>query len=209
LGQIRAWSDNPRLSTKAQAQRIIASERRFGQPLPFLVGPPEGGAYPLLDGHQRLAAWLTVYGPDYEMAARQASRPLTDAEHRELVVTLHSGATGSWDWQALSGWNAAELQGWGLDAAALADWNNDALNLRTMLTQAIDDASAFGALPDSDRPPFQQMTFTLHDTQAETVRRAIGISKALGAFDQSENENSNGNALARICETFITEHDNG
>jgi hypothetical protein len=78
-----------------------------------------------------------------------------------------------------------------------------------MLTQEIDDASAFGALPDSDRPPFQQMTFTLHDTQAETVRRAIGISKALGAFDQSENENSNGNALARICETFITEHDNG
>jgi hypothetical protein len=73
----------------------------------------------------------------------------------------------------------------------------------------LDESEAFGALPDEDRAPFQQMTFTLHDTQAEQVREAIKIAKAQGAFTDSENENSNGNALARICETFITDYGNG
>jgi len=68
---------------------------------------------------------------------------------------------------------------------------------------------AFGLLPTEDRPPFQQMTFTLHDDQAEQVREAIKIAKAQGAFLDSENENSNGNALTRICETFITDYGNG
>jgi hypothetical protein len=78
-----------------------------------------------------------------------------------------------------------------------------------MLTEQIDEASAFGALPTEDRAPFQQMTFTLHDTQAEQVKEAVRLAKAAGPFVDSENENSNGNALARICETFITEHGNG
>jgi len=50
------------------------------------------------------------------------------------------------------------------------------------------------------------MTFTLHDTQAEQVTEAIRIAKAAGAFVDSPNENSNGNALARICETYITDY---
>ena len=66
-----------------------------------------------------------------------------------------------------------------------------------------------GKLPDEDRAPFQQMTFTLHDTQAETVKEALAASKAMGAFIDSENENSNGNALARICELFLGENGRG
>ena len=67
-------------------------------------------------------------------------------------------------------------------------------------------ADAFDALPDGDRAPFQQMTFTLHDTQVEQVKAALTASKGLGAFEDSPNENSNGNALARICETFVTDY---
>jgi len=70
-------------------------------------------------------------------------------------------------------------------------------------------ADAFSALPDEDRAPFQQMTFTLHDTQAETVKEALTASKALGAFVETENENSNGNALARICEMFLEANGRG
>jgi len=46
------------------------------------------------------------------------------------------------------------------------------------------------------------MTFTLHDDQVEQVKAAMEAAKSMGPFD-SENENSNGNALARICETFL------
>jgi ParB-like chromosome segregation protein Spo0J len=60
-------------------------------------------------------------------------------------------------------------------------------------------------LPSGDRAPFQQMTFTLHDDQAEQVKAAIEIAKKMGRFE-SENENSNGNALARVCETFVTQN---
>jgi hypothetical protein len=67
-------------------------------------------------------------------------------------------------------------------------------------------ADAFGSLPDGERVPFQQMTFTLHDSQVEQVKEAIKIAKAQGAFVDSPNENSNGNALARICETYITDY---
>ena len=62
-------------------------------------------------------------------------------------------------------------------------------------------------LPDlasGDRDPFQQMTFTLHDEQAETIKEAISAAKDEGPFVDEANENSNGNALARICERFLS-----
>jgi hypothetical protein len=64
-------------------------------------------------------------------------------------------------------------------------------------------------LPTGDKEPFQQMTFTLHDTQAEQVGAAMNAAKKMGRFIDSPNENGNGNALARICETFLTQNDNG
>lgn len=66
----------------------------------------------------------------------------------------------------------------------------------------IDDwAASFDKLPDSDRAPFQQMTFTLHDSQVEIVSNALRMAKQ-SDFSDSPNENSNGNALAAICEAF-------
>jgi ParB-like chromosome segregation protein Spo0J len=70
------------------------------------------------------------------------------------------------------------------------------------------DGFDFSALPDEDRAPFRQMTFTLHDSQFEQVTEAMRVSKGMGTFEGSLNENSNGNALARICETFITDYGN-
>jgi hypothetical protein len=65
-------------------------------------------------------------------------------------------------------------------------------------------ADGMAKLPTEDREPIQAMTFTLHDEQAATVKRAMEAAKALGPFVDTGNENSNGNALARICETFLT-----
>ena len=62
---------------------------------------------------------------------------------------------------------------------------------------------AFGSLPDEDRAPFQQMTFTLHDSQAEVIRDALTKAKHEGVFTGSENQNSNGNALWWICEQYL------
>ena len=50
---------------------------------------------------------------------------------------------------------------------------------------------------------FQQMTFTLHNDQVVEVNNAIEKAKGMGHFDGEVNENSNGNALARISEWFV------
>lgn len=71
---------------------------------------------------------------------------------------------------------------------------------------ALPDAEEWGAslgeLPDGDRAPFQQMTFTLSDEQAEQVKAALDHARRLGPFVDTGNENGNGNALARVCEVF-------
>lgn len=61
---------------------------------------------------------------------------------------------------------------------------------------------AFGKLPTEDREPFQQMIFTLHDSQVDDIKDAIKKANDLGVPD-SENKNGNGNALHFICKGFL------
>jgi len=56
-------------------------------------------------------------------------------------------------------------------------------------------------LPTDDRSPIGQMTFTISDTQKAVIERALASVKRSESFD-TDNENSNGNALAFICEAF-------
>lgn len=56
-------------------------------------------------------------------------------------------------------------------------------------------------LPGGDKAPFQQMTFTLADEQAEQIKKAISDIKETEEYKYAEtmgNENSNGNALYLI-----------
>jgi site-specific DNA-methyltransferase (adenine-specific) len=144
LGDLKPWADNPRQSSKIQARRILQSFEKFGQVEVVAVGP----GLEVYDGHQRLSALLTIHGAGYELDARQASRELSDAERRELVVSLHAGAVGSWDWDRVSSWDASELQGWGMDKDLLKAWNNDANNLKELLKS---EAPTADAEPQTDR----------------------------------------------------------
>ena len=61
------------------------------------------------------------------------------------------------------------------------------------------------SLPEGDRNPFQQITFTLADEQAEIIRNAINTIKQTDEFKYVEsmgNENSNGNALYLIIKQW-------
>jgi hypothetical protein len=60
----------------------------------------------------------------------------------------------------------------------------------------------FPTLPDGERGEFRTITFTVTADQLETVEQAMGRAKAVG-FGDTGNENSNGNALARVCEVFL------
>jgi ParB-like chromosome segregation protein Spo0J len=58
-------------------------------------------------------------------------------------------------------------------------------------------------LPDGDRDPFQQKTFTLHDEQVQIIEDAILKAKTDPCIDTGLNENSNGNAISWICDQFL------
>ena len=154
LGELKPWADNPRLSSKRQAQRLLDSWRQFGQVQTVAIGPQNE----VYDGHQRLSALLTVHGPSYQVDARRCSRELTDEERRALVVTLHAGAVGSWDWDSLSGWDAGLLQEWGFDSDTLRTWYHDAGALGNLLkNEAPDEWQGMPEFEQEDRRAFRSI----------------------------------------------------
>ena len=66
-----------------------------------------------------------------------------------------------------------------------------------------DAATEMPELKDGDKEPFQQKTFTLHDEQADVVDNAITLARTNPLADTGLNENTNGNALALICQQWL------
>lgn len=61
-------------------------------------------------------------------------------------------------------------------------------------------------LDDGEKKPFQQMTFTLADQQAEFIKNALAEVKKNKEYESNDNfgnENTNGNALYFIVERYI------
>jgi hypothetical protein len=128
---------------------------------------------------------------------------LTEAEKRAYVLADNKLAEmAGWDDELLAG-ELRALQADDFDLS-LTGFAQDELDERIAVVETIE----MPILPSGEKSPFQQMTFTLHDSQAEQVQAAIRCAKQMGEFIESKNENSNGNALARICETFLTDHGN-
>lgn len=122
-------------------------------------------------------------------------------ERKILLADNRTSDLGDYDNEALAQLlqevkDEAGLLGTAYDEAAL-----DALLEGLTPADADEWGDAFNAVPDGDKPPFQAMTFTLHDSQADTVERAIAAAKPHASA--TVNENSNGNALHYVCEMFL------
>jgi DNA modification methylase len=126
LRDLVPWDHNPREINKREAERLGDSLAEFGQPQTLAIGPDNE----IYDGHQRRYVWasLTQYGPDYEVDVRVSSRPLTEKERQKLVIYLHKGTVGQWDWDELADtFDVPDLLEWGFDESELQlDWGKDA-----------------------------------------------------------------------------------
>jgi len=154
----------------------------------------------VLDGHQRLHV-LDKEGWEVEDGIPVVSIVAEDEKDAAEKLLLLSSTYGKIDSQGLYEFTEAhEIR---MDDFDLADLPG--LDLDAFKAEFYDVDAEFPGLPDEDRQPFQQMTFTLHDDQAEEVTRALSQAKAVGGgFEESPNENSNGNALALICSDYVT-----
>jgi len=185
------YARNSRTHSEAQVAKIAASIREFGFLNPIITD----GANGIVAGHGRVLAAQKL---GLESLPCIEAGHLTDAQRRAYVIADNRLALDAgWDNELLRV-ELQDLDGQGFDLS-LTGFDLDEIKA----LQFDDDSEAeMPELADGDREPFQQMTFTLHDEQAEQVKAAIDKAKALGDFIDTGNENGNGNALARICETF-------
>ena len=118
-------------------------------------------------------------------------------EHEKVGLALADNRTSD-----LSDWDAEMLHQLSEEHDVSPWFDDDAL--AKFCGDEIEALDEMPELSDADKEPFQQMSFTLHDEQAEVVKEAIEKAKTMGDFVNTPNENSNGNAIARICELFLT-----
>jgi hypothetical protein len=175
--------NNPRIIKDDKFLKLVNSIKEFPKMLeirPIVVNAD----MIVLGGNMRLKACI-------EAGLKQVpiikADDLTEDEQRQFIIKDNVSG-GEWDWEMLSNeWDVEQLEDWGLD---LPGFDIDADELGDDFT-----------LPDGDKAPFQQMTFTLADEQAEQIQNAIADIKLTEEYKYSEtmgNENSNGNALYLI-----------
>lgn len=183
ISEVKANPNNPRLIKDDKFKKLVKSIQEFPQMLelrPIVVNDD----MIVLGGNMRLKACKEAGLK--EVSIIKAS-DLTDEQQREFIIKDNVGF-GEWDWDQLANeWDADKLDDWGLDLPGF-DLNADKLGEEF-------------TLPDGDKAPFQQMTFTLADEQAEQIKNAIADIKQMEEYKYAEtmgNENSNGNALYLI-----------
>jgi ParB family chromosome partitioning protein len=184
------YARNSRTHSDEQVAQIAASIREFGFCNPVLIDA-EGT---IIAGHGRVMAATRM---KLETVPCLRLSHLTNAQKRAYVLADNRIALSSgWDEAML----ANELSDLHADEFDMALLGFDADELGKLLAFEAEEIEP-PELASGDREPFQQMTFTLHDDQVKIINAATDKAKQAGPFD-GPNENSNGNALARIAEAY-------
>jgi hypothetical protein len=183
LTDIKSNPNNPRIIKDEKFKKLVASIKEFPQMLslrPIVVNDD----MIVLGGNMRLKACKEAGLKEVPVIK---ANDLNEEQQKAFIIKDNVGY-GEWDWDMLANeWDAEELVEWGLD---IPSYDINASELGTDFD-----------LPNGDKSPFQQMTFTLADEQAIQIQNAIQDIKMTDEYKYAEtmgNENSNGNALYLI-----------
>jgi hypothetical protein len=186
IGSLKANPTNPRVLRDEKFIKLKNSIQSFPDMLNYrgiVAVTDTDGRFMVLGGNMRLRA---IQDLGIKEVPVMLADHWTEDQRREFIIKDNVGF-GEWDWDQLANeWDAGELADWGLDFPGAEIAEIDAPELA-----------------DGPKPEYQQMTFTLHDSQAETVKAAMDKAKDSGGAESDVNENSNGNALAYICAVFL------
>lgn len=188
IDRLIPYARNSRTHSDAQIAQVAGSIREFGFTNPVLIDAADG----IIAGHGRVLAARKL-GLAKVPCIRLGH--LSETQRRAYVIADNKLALNAgWDEEML-GMELADLRELdfdleltGFDGAELGEFDVAEAEMPT--------------LADGDKQPFQQKTFTLHDEQAEEVEAATTKAKEMGHGESSVNENSNGNALAFVCQSF-------
>jgi hypothetical protein len=192
LSKLQPNADNPRFIKDEKYKKLKQSLIDFPEMLelrPIVVDE----SFTILGGNMRYRAAKEIGLKEVFITVAEG---LTDEQKNEFIIK-DNASFGDWDWDILANnWSDIELGDWGVDV-----WKSEDIDMDDIETT--DNFS----LPDGDKEPFQQMTFTLADAQAEYIKERIKEAKKANDFDNANkygNENSNGNALYYlICNSEV------
>lgn len=190
---------NVRAHDSKNLDAIKSSLRRFGQQKPIVVN--EKGIVIAGNGTLTAARALGWDSINIVKTVLEGSEATAYA-----IADNRTGELAEWDEEAL----AKQLSALQIEDEALVEAAGFSDEEITKILEGggmFDiEAAEMPTLPDGDRAPYQQKTFTLHDEQCEDVDAAVSIAKDMGHSQSPINENSNGNALAFICQFFVRAH---
>ena len=182
------YARNSRTHSEAQVAQIAGSIREFGFTNPVLIDAENG----IIAGHGRIMAAQKLGLAEVPCIRLDH---LTETQRKAYIIADNKLALNAgWDEEML-GLELAELREEDFDLGLLGF---DESELGSFDVEEGD----MPELSSDDKQPFQQMTFTVHDEQAEDVQAAMTKAKSMGHGESAVNENSNGNALAFICQSF-------
>jgi ParB-like chromosome segregation protein Spo0J len=165
--------------------------REWGWTIPVLADEAGG----IIAGHARVQAG-ELNG--YQEAPVMVARGWSESKKRAYVLADNKLAMNAgWDEEML-GVELLELRDEGFDMPVIGF---DTAELDALMREVAE--TGYPELPEGDRAPYQQVTFMLHDEQVKTVQAAVTAAKLTGPFVDTQNDNANGNALARICEAYL------
>lgn len=186
-GQVEGLPKNPRLIRDEKFDKLKKSMEDDPEMMQLreVIAYDNGGELVVICGNMRLRAAKDLGIKEVPVKVLPTDTPI---EKLKAYTIKDNVPFGEHDWSDLANeWAADMLSDWGVDVGGF-DVNPDDMG---------DDFS----LPDGDKAPFQQMTFTLADEQATVIKNAIEDIKGTEEYKYAEtmgNENSNGNALYLI-----------
>lgn len=198
------YARNSRTHDERQVEALRKSITEYGFTNPILIDGDRG----VIAGHGRIMAAEQLGMPEVPCIEL---RHLTNEQKRAYLIADNAiGTMSAWN-EALLAQELADLSGVGIEAVDLGFSSEEVDRLMEIMgTEFAKPLDAWPTLPSGDRAPIQQVTLTLHDDQVAMLNRAIKKARGMGPYVDTGNENSNGNAVARICEVFLNmEADDG
>ena len=154
-----------------------------------------------IDGVHRKIALLELAEEGYEIPEQLPCTYITAANETEAATIILSRNAQHSHILSAAVMTAAFKIPAAMIEAVVPQKNIEAWSVDAGVDLDADDYGTDFDLPEGDKAPFQQMTFTLADEQAEQIKNAIADIKQAEEYKYCEtmgNENSNGNALYLI-----------
>src|SRR6056297_1815965 len=159
ITDIKPNPNNPRFIRSEKFKKLVKSIKEFPEMLsvrPIVIDENNM----VLGGNMRLKACIEA---GYHDVPVMYSTGWTQKQKEEFIIKDNVGF-GDWDWDVIANeWEPEQLEEWGLDLPGF-DANEE-------------DFKEDFNLPDGDKEPFQQMTFTLADEQAEFIKAKLADLK--------------------------------